>query len=234
MPQTFVLIHSPLVGPMTWNRVAEDLRRRGYVAVVPSLHDAGCGSVAFWQRHVDSVSTALRGVPLEQHLVLVAHSGTGPLLPAIGNAVAQPVAACVFVDAALPGGDGQSRLDLFDEREAAQFRAAATGGMIPAVWRGDSLLWSTGMDDAELRHMFAAEVPDVPLAVYEEPLPVPGGWPDAPCGYLRFSNLYEHEAQKALSLAWPVYELTGGHFHMLVNPLAVTDALLSLVSELVP
>ncbi len=29
MDDYFVLIHSPLVGPLTWSLVAEDLRRRG-------------------------------------------------------------------------------------------------------------------------------------------------------------------------------------------------------------
>lgn len=231
MPQTVVLIHSALVGPTTWSLVAEELRQRGCVAVTPSLHDARCSSGSYWQRHVNCVSSALRGVPIEQHLVLVAHSGAGPLLPAIGKAVAQSVAAYVFVDAALPGHDGQSRLDLFDGNEAERFRAAATGGMIPAVWRSDALLKNVGVEDAEFRQRFSAEVPDVPLAVYEEALPVPSDWPDAPCGYLRFSDPYENDAQEARSLGWPVRELPGGHFHMLVEPAAVTDALPDLVSE---
>ena len=232
MAQTFVLIHSPLVGPITWSLVAEELRQRGRVAVTPSLHDARCSSGAYWQRHVNCVSSALRGVPLHQSVVLVAHSGAGPLLPAIGKAVAQPVAAYIFVDAALPGRDGQSRLDLFDADEAERFRAAATGGMIPAVWRNDALLKNLGIDDAGLRRRLAAEVPDVPLAVYEEPLPVPSDWPDAPCSYLRFSAPYEADARRAQSLAWPVRELPGGHFHMLVDSVAVTDTLLDLVREL--
>jgi hypothetical protein len=198
---TFVLIHSPLVGPITWRLVADELHGRGVAAVTPSLHDARCSSGAYWQRHVNCVSSALRAVPAEQHLVLVGHSGAGPLLPAIGSAVTQPVAAYVFVDAALPGRDGQSRLDLFDANEAERFRAAATGGMIPTVWRND------------------------------EPLPVPSDWPDAPRGYLRFSAPYESDAQRAGSLGWQVREMAGGHFHMLVDPVAVTDALLDLVRE---
>ena len=36
------------------------------------------------------------------------------------------------------------------------------------------------------RHQLVADVlHPLPLAVYEEPLPVPDGWPDAPCGRRR-------------------------------------------------
>lgn len=35
--QAFVLIHSPLVVPTSWLPVAQELERRGRVAVVPSL-----------------------------------------------------------------------------------------------------------------------------------------------------------------------------------------------------
>ena len=228
----FALIHSPLVGPTTWSLVAKEIRKRGIDAIVPSLHDSPCDTGPYWQRHVASVTLALRGCPADQPVVLVAHSGAGPLLPLIGRAIEQRVAAYIFVDAALPGRDGQSRLDLFEMEEAAQFRRAESNGMIPAVWRNDALLRTIGIENAALRAQFGAEVPDVPLAVYEEPLPVPDGWPDAACDYVSFSVPYEREQQRARARGWPVRQLAGGHFHMLVQPVAVTDVLLDLVSEL--
>jgi len=104
--------------------------------------------------------------------------------------------------------------------------------MIPNFWRDEALLRAIGIEDAYLRRQFIAEVPDVPLAVYEEPLSVPAGWPDAPCGYLRFSAPYASEAQQAAALVWPVQTLEGGHLHMLANPAAVADALLGLAREM--
>jgi len=227
-----VLVHSPLVGSLTWSLVAKELRRRGIEAVVPSLLDAepNCGS--YWSAHATAVATALRGAPPDRRVVLVAHSGAGPLLPALSQRPANAVACYLFVDAPLPGRDGQSRLDLFEVREAEQFRAAVVDGLIPAVWRSDDSLRALGIEDARLRQRFAAEVPDVPLAVYEEPLPVLPDWPDAPCGYLLFSAPYEADARRAQVRGWAFRELPGGHFHMLVEPLAVADALLNLVHEL--
>jgi hypothetical protein len=62
-------------------------------------------------------------------------------------------------------------------------------------------------------------------------LPVFKGWPDAPCGYLRFGDnpAYDSSVLKARQAGYPVLRLEGEHFHMLVDPEAVTDAILSLV-----
>ena len=124
----FVLVHSPLVGPLTWSLVADDLRGRGHDAIAPSLLDASCAEVPYWQRHVSAVVAALDELRVDQPLVLVAHSGAGPILPSIGQAAGRPVAGYLFVDAALPGRDGQSRLDLFQPSWRARFREEATGG----------------------------------------------------------------------------------------------------------
>lgn len=232
MPPLFVLIHSPLVGPLTWALVVEQLRDRGADAVAPSLLGTDRRDGPHWQRHVAAITLALRDVPAHRRVVLVAHSGAGPLMPAIGQGIGQDVAGYVFVDAGLPGNDGQSRLDLFDPADADRFRQAAVGGMLPSVWRDEALLRAIGIEDACLRRRFAAEVPDVPLAVYEEPLPVPSDWPAAPCGYLQFSAPYKADGRDAERGGWAFRVLRGGHFHMLVDPPAVAATLLDLIAEL--
>src|SRR4051812_10497393 len=100
MRKTFVLIHSPLVGPDTWQPVAHRLRARGIDVLVPEIAEAGDGS--FWQRHAGSVARQLAAVPDERPLVLAGHSGAGPLLPAIGELSRKTIAAYLFVDAGLP------------------------------------------------------------------------------------------------------------------------------------
>lgn len=47
---TFVLIHSPLVGPLTWSLVATALRERGYNVLVPELVDDDRETKPFWRR----------------------------------------------------------------------------------------------------------------------------------------------------------------------------------------
>ena len=46
----FVLVHSPLVGPATWEPVARELAARGHCALVPSLLHVSDGEPPVWPR----------------------------------------------------------------------------------------------------------------------------------------------------------------------------------------
>src|SRR5919197_5028072 len=72
----FVLIHSPLVGPTTWSAVAAELEQSGRQAVVPSLVGVADAPAPQWRHVVDAVRDA--SSPIEDPVVLVAHSGAGP------------------------------------------------------------------------------------------------------------------------------------------------------------
>ncbi|HZC13754.1 MAG TPA: hypothetical protein VE270_07020, partial [Thermoleophilaceae bacterium] len=75
---TFVLVHSPLVGPFTWSLVADDLRTRGVSVALPTLPEAR--RAPYWPLHAEAVAAQVpdAGDPV----VLVGHSGACPLLPA--------------------------------------------------------------------------------------------------------------------------------------------------------
>lgn len=224
----FVLVHSPLVGPFTWALVADELRRKGLEAVVPSLADAESAAVPYWKQHAVSAARTLASTPADSALILVGHSGAGPLLPSIRQASHRPVVAYLFVDAGIPK-DGASRLDLRAEEspELAEQsrRALASGERFPA-WSDADL--AEVIPDAERRQRLLAELRPRPLAFFEEPIPVFPGWPDAPCGYLKFSPVYELYAALARENGWVCRELPAGHFHMLVDPVKVAQALLDL------
>src|SRR6266498_423195 len=113
----FVLIHSPLVGPLTWSLVADEMRRRDIDVIVPTPVDSPDSEEPFWKQHAESVSQALANVPKDTFLTLVAHSGAGPLLPVIKEALSNPVNAYIFVDAGLPQA-GASRLDLMQSEDS--------------------------------------------------------------------------------------------------------------------
>jgi pimeloyl-ACP methyl ester carboxylesterase len=224
-----MLVHSPLVGPRTWEPVAGELRGRGYPVVVPALRADETAEPPYWRQHVTATMAALDSVDATRPLVLVGHSGGGVLLPAIATAAGRSVAAYLFVDADLPH-NGRSRLSRFsDPADADAFRAAATGGLIP-TWTEDDL--AEVIPDPALRRAFVAELRPLPLAVYDEPIPVPATWPDAPGGYLQFSPPYDAAAAEARALGWPLIAMPGGHFQMLVDPAAVADALLDLLARL--
>jgi hypothetical protein len=86
--------------------------------------------------------------------------------------------------------------------------------------------------DDRLHKLMTAEMPRLPLDYFAEQVPAPDGWPDAPCGYLRFSGPYEEAAADAGARGWPVVSLEGGHLDPAVRPGAVAWALLDLLIRL--
>jgi hypothetical protein len=206
----FILLPSPLCGPATWEPVTAGLGRRGIAATILQLCD-GDPTQPYWQQHATTAASALMTLPHDPAPLLVAHSGAGPLLPAICRASGRPVGGYLFADAGLPH-PGLSRLDEMARTVphlAAPLRPElAAGGRYP-TW-----------DDAALR----------PLAFFTEPLPRIAHWPDAPCAYLRFSAAYDTHTAAARAHGWPTRAFDAGHFHQLVDPEAVTEALLALAT----
>jgi hypothetical protein len=217
-----VLVHSPICGPSTWSRLAPVLTARGWTVVVPDLDDDG--RPPYWRQHADSVAAQ---VPSGLRPVLVAHSGAGALLPLIDVAAA----GYVFLDAGLPGRDGVSRLDVM-AGESAEFAASLhadldAGGRFPA-WMPDDLR-ELVPDPAS----FIADLRPRGLDFFAEPIAVPASWPAAPGGYVHLSAPYDGSAAAAAALGWPVARIAGaGHFHMLMDPVAVADALERVITAL--
>jgi hypothetical protein len=229
----YVLIHSPLVGPLTWKLVAEELSRRNLEVVVPKLQDSPDSKEPYWKQHANSVSQALRHISKDTPMTLVAHSGAGPLLPAIREALPNPVHAHVFVDAGLPGAEA-TRLELMKSEDpdwARQFQEYLEGGGAFPDWSFDDL--QEIIPDEALRAKMIAEIQPRRLEFFTEPIPVFAGWPDAPCIYILFSEPYKSAAVQAKASGWPAYEIEAGHFHMLVDAETVTDMIVKSVDKVV-
>jgi hypothetical protein len=231
--QTYlVLVHSPLVGPLTWSLVASELQRRHTETIVPALDDDPKNRAPFWEQHVESVKQVLDAIPHDAEIALIGHSGAGPLLPAIGQAANHPIASYIFVDAGIPV-DGLSRLELMAHEDPDFARSLvqdlAEGGTFPE-WSEDDL--ASIVPDPQVRRELVADLRPRGLDFFSEPIPVFAGWPDAPCGYLQFSSAYDEPARRAQEAGWPIKDLPAAHFHMLVDPLAVADALLDLIQSM--
>jgi hypothetical protein len=229
---TFVLVHSPLVGPLTWSLVAGEMRQRGLDVLVPILEDSLDSKELFWKQHAQSAAQALADFAQADFVTLVAHSGAGPLLPAIRQLLGNLVNGYVFVDAGIPR-DGATRLDLMkseDPEWAAQFQEYLKGGGHFPDWSFDDL--QEVIPDETLCRQMVSEIRPRGLDFFAEPIPVFDGWPDAPCIYIQFSAPYEHLAAQARQADWPTYKMEAGHFHMLVKPAAVTDLLIDAVRKL--
>jgi pimeloyl-ACP methyl ester carboxylesterase len=227
----YVLIHSPLVGPLTWKLVADQMRQRGIQVIIPALIDLLDSEEPYWKQHAESVSKALASLPKDNFVTLVAHSGSGPLLAVIRQFLENPVHAYVFVDAGIPRA-GATRLDLMyseDSEWAQQFQAhLQSGGRFPD-WSVDDL--QEIIPEESLRAQMVAEIHSRALDFFTEPIPVFESWPDAPCVYILFSEPYKSTAVQARESGWDTYELEAGHFHMLVDAKVVTDLIVNSTKD---
>ncbi|MGD1223483.1 alpha/beta hydrolase [Streptomyces krungchingensis] len=227
MQPIFVLVHSPSVGPSTWQPVADRLRAAGHQVRVPSLLDVGAGAPPFWPRVVEAVRDDLRQVPVDSPVTLVAHSNAGLFLPVMRSGLDHPVTGSVFVDAALPALTGPTPVA---PPELLEF-------LRPLAVNGRLLRWTDWWDEADVAPMFTdptvrqtvvEEQPTLPLSYYEQRIPVPGGWDDHPCSYLLFGPPYDDVAADARERGWRVAHLPGAHLHQIVDPAGTARQLVEL------
>ena len=227
----FVLVHSPSVGPATWQPVAEHLRKAGHQVLVPSLLRVGDGEPPYWPRVVAAVRAGVAGLTANQPVVLVVHSNAGVFAPVLVDGLTQPVASCLFADATVPPATGSTPLA---EEEFLPFLRGLAGpdGRLPQWtdwWSEDDV--APMFPDDQVRRAVTAEQPRLPLAYYQERVPAPAGWDDRPCGYLIFSAAYGRDADRARDRGWPVRATRGEHLHQVVDPDAVSLALIDLASS---
>ena len=227
-PVSFVLVHSPIVGPFTWSLVAQELRARGIEAITPELPSGADTATPLWEQHARAAAGALRAVPPDPSVVLVGHSGAGVLLPQIRAMAGRAAAGYVFVDAGLP----RDRAPRVTGAEAARMREVYEAGERFPSWTDETL--ADAVPDPALRRQLIAEMRPQPWRFWDEPIPTFSGWPDAPCAYLRFgeNRSYDDAASEAQRRGWPLVRLEGDHFHMLVDPSAVADALITLTRRM--
>lgn len=229
----YVLIHSPLVGGLTWALVANQMRKSGLEVLVPTLNDSPDSEKPYWKQHAESISNSLANISKDYSLILVAHSGAGPLLPVVRQTLYNPIHTYVFVDAGVPHNNA-TRLDLMrseDPEWANQFQEELERGERFPTWSSDDL--REIVPDRYLREQLVTELRPRGLDFFTEPIPVFDSFPDAACIYIQFSAPYENPAAYARKSGWSTYKLDAGHFHMLVDPEAVSDLIINSVRGMI-
>ena len=232
-PPALVLLHSPLVGPRTVEPLADALRRHGRTVVVPRMHHVGFAGARQWSSWVRAATEQI-GDAHADSVVLVGHSGAGPLLPILAERLRGPVAGLVFIDAGLPPPDGQMAVAPRDLRN--HLRTIAVDGVLPpwSEWWGSDAMGRL-IPDAQDRVAVVAELPRVPLAFFDAIVTMPGGWDErCPVAYVRLSAAYDDDAERARARGFPVCVFEGAHLDTVARADELGTIIDRIVAELVP
>jgi hypothetical protein len=218
---SLVLVHSPVLGPASVQPTARALSGLGWICIVPSLTDAACVD--------EHVAAAAAGVA--DGSVVIAHSGAGPLVPAIATAARGRVAGSVFIDARLPDIAGSTPMA---EPEMLEFlESLAVDGVVPrwSQWWGEETFAALAPQRSTADGM-RTEMRRLPLEFFRSEVPVPPGWPDTPCAYLQLSATYDGEATEARARGWTVARVDGTHLDIATRPAETAAALDRLLEQL--
>lgn len=225
VPGSFLLVHSPLVGPSTLASLAERLAGRGTAVATPDLTGVATAEPPVWRHLVASATSAATDLP--GSVVVVGHSGAGAYLPAIGRRLEQRLGALVFVDAGVPPLRGAHRTPA---RLLEVVDALTVDGMLPPWsewWPPEAI--AELLPDPAVRAALSADMPRLPRRFFDEEVPVPPSWSNRPCAYLRLSDAYAAQFEEAGSRGWPRAVIEGTHLSIVTDPGPVMVAIDSLL-----
>ncbi|MFO1012589.1 MAG: hypothetical protein U1E50_02400 [Caulobacteraceae bacterium] len=213
----FGLIHSPLVGSLTWRGVGKAMGSHPHIPRVRPQDLRAPYAEAFTQ----AVSAGTQS----WHTYVV-HSAAGffaHLLPWEANAV-------IFVDALLPS-PGRSWFETAPPPLAAHLAMISDKGWLPPwhTWFGASTM-ARLIPDTALRREFESECPQIHLSFLQTPTPL-GELPHR-VGYLQLSDSYAAEADEARARGWLLRTEPMHHLAMLSDPARLADIIAEMATEL--
>ena len=225
--QTVVLVHSPFLGPASLQPLADELGAAGITSFVPDLRGAVLGEPVHHELIVEFIR-AMDSASAASSLVVVGHSGAGPLLPAFAESVDHSVTALIYLDAELPT-PGRSWDDAAPVELADQLRSRVQQSLLPPWhrWFDDDLLAELVPDDAR-RVLIVDEEPAVKAAFLAEKRP-DAEWA-GPAGYIQLSPPYASPAARSAQRGWPVRRLRAHHLAPATQPRMISAALLGMVA----
>jgi hypothetical protein len=221
-----LMIHSPLVGPLTLAPLAAELRDRGFDVAVPDLRSALTQTRPVWRAIIDLALVAAEENAVD---VIVGHSGAGVLLPLLAERL--DPAVVVYVDAVVPGSGAiyeptREFLDFIDS-------LPRNDELLPPwhSWWGEETMIRL-IPDQELRAHVITETPSVPRSLYDDPVPLPSGWATrAGCCYLQISPAYQNDLARSRTYGWPIAHINGQHLDVTAKPNEVAPPLIDLIDR---
>lgn len=232
----FLLVHGGWQGGWCWDGVADGLRAQGHETYAPTLRGLEPGDVDRSGVGLAEITRLLAGQVERddlRELVVVWHSGGGPVVQGLFELIPDRIARVVFVDAWVLE-DGQCVYDVLPEEFGNSLRAAAettpdrTIPMPPQLWRSGLM---NDVDPAEADGWLPQVVP-CPEGWLSEPISLPTfAGSSVPSSYVFLSQDLTvpravYEANAARLTAPRTTESPGAHEAMLSRPKELAEALL--------
>lgn len=230
---TFVLVHGAWHGGWCYSRVAEMLRADGHRVFTPTLTGLGERShlANFYpincSTHIHDIINLIRWEQLDD-VILCGHSYGGMVIGGVADAIADRIAALVYIDARIPQ-DGRSALDGFEPKQVVEFLQGVDqeGFMIPPM---SAEAFNVNLAD---RAMVDALCTPQPLATCVERIELTGRYMSiAKKTFVVATNwrgfLAGEYARVKEDKMWTTFEVNCGHDVMLDAPERLADILLSV------
>lgn len=226
---TFVLVHSPFLGPSCWEAVGAALLSQGAASHRLDLRVALSAEAGLYDALGRLAARQIAGPA-----ILVVHSGAGALAPTIVRHAGDVILGAIFVDALLPH-PGRAWIDTAPSGLVRYLRAEACDGCVPAwpAWIPPGQLARLLPEPAMLEAL-TRTAPLVPLRFLEEPAPDSQDQSLPPCAYLQLSAAYDAEAAQARRLHWPMERFDGHHLSLMTEPVGVAAMIIRLRKNLTP
>jgi hypothetical protein len=213
---------SALLGPAAWAPIEKELRSRGWdVVTAPAADEVDP------ETPEDAAFGYATAIPADRPVILIPHSNAGNFVPTLISI--RNVERVVFVDATLPVASGIQALAPRELLAALETRVDADGVLPPWTEWFDERQVAGLFPDGATRFHIESQQPQLPIDFLRGSLAIDVGWERTPASYLAFGNTYAAEIDRARAMSWPVIQLNGRHLHMLVDPVGVADAILTLI-----
>lgn len=217
-------MHSPLLSPAFWGPVAAVLHGSGQFVLTADMSSA----LAKGHGYADAQAALVASAVDCDMVRLVAHSGAGPVLPAVAERLrgrGVTVSDSVFVDAGLPH-PGHSRFAVLPEPAVAHLLNMIVDGWLPpwpSWWLPEDL--REMVSDAGLRRQLIAACPQLPVGLFSEPMPAGDQIAMGRLRFCRLSSTCDAAADQAARDGWEVTRMAAQHLAPITDPEPVADAI---------
>lgn len=216
-----ILVNSPLLGASSWAPTASALLAQDYAVHVPVVE----ADMAWrnWPARLAALS------PKDSPLVLIGHSASGLLVPALATLV--NAHGLIFVDARVPPASGGVAPAEDGFLEFIRTLPIEDARLPPwSRWWGPNAIARLFADRSGFA-AFEADLPRLPSNWFGDHIAV-APWAHIPAGYIQTSSSYMAEADGAVQRGWPVLRLNGTHLHPLLAPEETAEAIIEIARRL--